>query len=54
MRANRSSLLTRIGSGSLVGILAAGGIMAHRTSMNPASPLFGRNREEPPVPGLDP
>jgi hypothetical protein len=37
MRANRSSLLTRIGSGSLVGILAAGGIMASATVASAAT-----------------
>jgi hypothetical protein len=37
MRANRSSLLTRIGSGGLVGILAAGGIMASATVASAAT-----------------
>jgi hypothetical protein len=36
MRANRSSLLTRIGSGGLVAILAAGGVMASVTAASAA------------------
>ena len=37
MRANRASLLTRIGSGGLVAILAAGGVMASATVAGAAS-----------------
>ncbi len=37
MRANRSSLLTRIGSGGLVAILAAGGAMASATAASAAT-----------------
>ena len=37
MRANRSSLLTRIGSGGLVAILAAGGAMASATAASAAN-----------------
>lgn len=36
MRANRSSLLTRIGSGGLIAILAAGGVMASATAASAA------------------
>ena len=36
MRANRSSLLTRIGSGGLVAILTAGGAMASATAASAA------------------
>ncbi len=37
MRANRSSRLTRIGSGGLVAILAAGGVMASATAASAAT-----------------
>ena len=37
MRANRSSLLTRIGSGGLVAVLAAGGAMASATAASAAT-----------------